>query len=81
LLANNDIVHSDIKSENILIFYDTNAPEAGWTLKLIDYGSSFNFSKLQRQFSMATPEYMCPELLDFIIQENGSPKILPGQLD
>jgi len=30
---------------------------------------------------MATPEYMCPELLDFIIQENGSKRTLPTNLD
>jgi serine/threonine protein kinase len=34
--------------------------------KLIDYGSSFVFNNL-RQFSMATPEYMAPEILNFIL--------------
>lgn len=38
-------------------------------MKLIDYGSSFQFSNL-RQFSMATPEYMAPEILNFILYEN-----------
>lgn len=37
--------------------------------KLIDYGSSFVFNNL-RQFSMATPEYMAPEILNFILYEN-----------
>ena len=37
--------------------------------KLIDYGSSFVFTNL-RQFSMATPEYMAPEILNFILYEN-----------
>lgn len=30
---------------------------------------------------MATPEYMCPELLNFIIVENGEAKILNQTLD
>lgn len=63
LLQQQDIVHSDIKSENILVLYDDDS----LSVKLIDYGSSFQFSRLQREFSMATPEYMCPELLDFIV--------------
>lgn len=37
--------------------------------KLIDYGSSFVFNNL-RQFSMATPQYMAPEILNFILYEN-----------
>lgn len=39
-------------------------------VKLIDYGSSFEFHNLA-QFSMATPEYMPPEILNYIIHENG----------
>jgi dual specificity tyrosine-phosphorylation-regulated kinase 2/3/4 len=69
-------VHSDLKTENILIKLktedeikeaqnDTHILET----KLIDYGSSFVFSNL-RQFSMATPEYMAPEILNFILYEN-----------
>lgn len=30
---------------------------------------------------MATPEYMCPELLNFILIENGQPKVLSHTLD
>ena len=38
-------------------------------LKLIDFGSSFLFNNL-RQFSMATPEYMPPEILNYILFQN-----------
>jgi dual specificity tyrosine-phosphorylation-regulated kinase 2/3/4 len=38
-------------------------------VKLIDYGSSFEFRNIA-QFSMATPEYMPPEILNYIIHEN-----------
>ena len=40
-----------------------------YRFKLIDYGSSFLFESL-RQYKLATPEYMCPELLNFILFEN-----------
>jgi dual specificity tyrosine-phosphorylation-regulated kinase 2/3/4 len=36
-------------------------------LKLIDFGSTFKFGNLN-QFSMATPEYMSPEILAYILQ-------------
>ena len=38
-------------------------------LKLIDFGSSFLFTNL-KQFSMATPEYMPPEILNYILFQN-----------
>jgi dual specificity tyrosine-phosphorylation-regulated kinase 2/3/4 len=80
LLAENKIVHSDLKTENILIRLkyaeqteENMAAEKDVSLiedvKLIDYGSSFTFSNL-KQFSMATPEYMAPEILNYILFEN-----------
>jgi len=39
-------------------------------VKLVDYGSSFRFAEVFEKFSMATPEYMCPEMLTFILKEN-----------
>jgi dual specificity tyrosine-phosphorylation-regulated kinase 2/3/4 len=51
-------VHSDLKTENILIKYDEKSFEIA-EVKLIDYGSSFEFKNIS-QFSMATPEYMPP---------------------
>jgi dual specificity tyrosine-phosphorylation-regulated kinase 2/3/4 len=67
-LSESQIVHSDLKTENILIKHD----EADITeVKLIDYGSSFSFSQIH-QFSMATPEYMPHEILNYILCENDS---------
>jgi dual specificity tyrosine-phosphorylation-regulated kinase 2/3/4 len=39
-------------------------------VKIIDFGSSFLFTNL-KQFSMATPEYMPPEILNYILFQNG----------
>ena len=41
LLAAHKIVHSDIKTENILMNIHEEVPK--WDFKLIDYGSSFVF--------------------------------------
>jgi dual specificity tyrosine-phosphorylation-regulated kinase 2/3/4 len=70
LLAQNKIVHSDIKTENILLNIHDNYPR--YEFKLIDYGSSFVFENL-KQYKLATPEYMCPELLNYILFENKKP--------
>lgn len=62
LINSHNIVHSDLKTENILVkiakkeqYCDTLIK----SVKLIDFGSSFLFTNL-KQFSMATPEYMPP---------------------
>lgn len=68
LLSECEIVHSDLKTENILIKFDEHDFKLT-ELKLIDYGSSFEFRNIA-QFSMATPEYMPPEILNYIIHEN-----------
>ena len=59
LINSHNIVHSDLKTENILL--RTRRKEelkSGATyikgVKLIDFGSSFLFTNL-KQFSMATP--------------------------
>mgnify|MGYP000353788846 CR=1 FL=1 len=57
LLTKNRIVHSDIKTENILMNIQDSHPK--FEFKLIDYGSSFIFENL-KQYKLATPEYMCP---------------------
>ena len=58
LLSQCEIVHSDLKTENILIRYSDDNYKLS-EVKLIDYGSSFEFKHIS-QFSMATPEYMPP---------------------
>lgn len=60
LLEKHNIVHSDVKTENILIKEKKQSKdEALYSYKLIDYGSSFLFTNL-KQYTLATPEYMCP---------------------
>ena len=59
LLSECEIVHSDLKTENILIKFDEENNFKLTEVKLIDYGSSFEFRNIS-QFSMATPEYMPP---------------------
>lgn len=59
-----NIVHSDLKTENILLkIRKREDMREGLNyirgVKLIDFGSSFLFTNL-KQFSMATPEYMPP---------------------
>ena len=67
MLSDFNIVHSDLKTENILLKVkkNKNLYEIS-NAKLIDYGSSFTFGNL-KHFSMATPEYMAPEILNFIL--------------
>jgi len=48
----NKIVHSDIKTENILL--KKSESDKKFDFKLIDYGSSFVFESL-KQYKLATP--------------------------
>lgn len=58
LINSHNIVHSDLKTENILLKTRRKEDHSGGSyirsLKLIDFGSSFLFTNL-KQFSMATP--------------------------
>ena len=57
-----DIVHSDIKPENILIEYSKiNDNFEIKKIKIIDYGSSFNYINVSN-INSNTPEYLCPEI-------------------
>jgi dual specificity tyrosine-phosphorylation-regulated kinase 2/3/4 len=73
LINSHNIVHSDLKTENILLRTkredDTRDVSFIRGVKLIDFGSSFLFTNL-KQFSMATPEYMPPEILNYILFQN-----------
>lgn len=73
LINSHNIVHSDLKTENILLRTkredDTREVSYIRGVKLIDFGSSFLFTNL-KQFSMATPEYMPPEILNYILFQN-----------
>ena len=61
----NDLVHCDFKSENILISFDFRKKIVS-SVKIIDFGSSFDFSKVNQDVEITTPEYLPPEILDFI---------------
>ena len=57
-----DIIHSDIKPENILIEYSNiNDTFEIKKIKIIDYGSSFNYLNTSN-INSNTPEYLCPEV-------------------
>ena len=74
LINSHNIVHSDLKTENILLKTrrkEDMRPGLNYIrgVKLIDFGSSFLFTNL-KQFSMATPQYMPPEILNYILFQN-----------
>lgn len=72
LINSHNIVHSDLKTENILVKVGKKEHDSDTmikSVKLIDFGSSFLFTNL-KQFSMATPEYMPPEILNYILYQN-----------
>ena len=59
------IVHCDLKSENILVEVDKQNKEIK-SVKIIDFGTSFDFSSVNRSAELTTPEYLPPELLEFL---------------
>ncbi len=62
LLSFLDIVHADLKPDNILVSFDGSKIT---DLKLIDFGSAFIFSEA-RSIPATTPEYLAPEVLSFM---------------
>ena len=69
------LVHSDLKPENILIEYD---PEDDiiTSMKIIDFGSSFSYNKVNHDVELTTPEYLPPEVLNYV--DNKTSLLLSG---
>ena len=59
------MVHSDLKSENVLMSFDYKKQKVK-SIKIIDYGSCFNFNKVNDEIGLTTPEYLPPEILNFL---------------
>ena len=61
IMINNNIIHTDLKPSNILIYLDTIDK---CTIKLSDYGSSNFINNLNSRTSRGTPLTMAPEVLN-----------------
>lgn len=59
-----NIVHSDLKSENILVSFDFDKQIVS-SVKIIDFGTCFDFNNVNTEIEVTTPEYLPPEILDF----------------
>lgn len=65
MLAKAGIVHSDLKSENILVQLD-HASRKVESVKIIDFGTSFAFVDINHKLELTTPEYLPPEILEHV---------------
>jgi len=64
VLSELNIVHGDIKPDNLLLTYDADKQEIT-DLKLIDFGSAFSFD-CPSNIQASTPEYLAPEVLEYL---------------
>jgi len=78
VLADNGIVHSDIKPDNILVEESEEEP-CGFRARLIDFGSAYAFGSSER-VQVATPEYMPPEALEACCLRSGGLGGVPGRV-
>ena len=61
LISSSNVVHSDLKPDNILVNY-MRGETSFHSLKIIDFGSAYAFDDV-KQVNSATPEYLPPEAL------------------
>ncbi|KAL4467046.1 hypothetical protein ABPG74_010643 [Tetrahymena malaccensis] len=90
LLSENKLIHCDIKPENILVNYKSEGDQKFCLeqVALIDFGSVVSYHE-KGTINLATIEYMPPEVINQIINENNHTKNnnhtmiqnLQGQLD
>lgn len=59
------LVHCDLKTENILVSIDFERKIVS-SVKIIDFGTSFSFENVNRAVEVTTPEYLPPEILEFV---------------
>ena len=71
LLSDLEIVHCDLKPDNILLSENSELDHEDFQIKLIDFGSAFNLQE-PGSLSMTTPEYMPPELLSYLSSSSTS---------
>lgn len=72
VLSRFGIVHSDIKPDNILIHMNSDSTDIEG-IKLIDFGSAFQFHNVT-QITATTPEYLAPEILNYLEDRNKNSK-------
>lgn len=79
LSLENEIVHCDIKPDNVLLDYNAESnledPIDFSKMKLIDFGSAFRLEEPDN-FSSNTPEYMPPEITELIERKSSSREII-----
>lgn len=59
-----NLVHSDLKTDNILLELDSQNTKL-LDVKIVDFGSSFKY-QVDMNLSAATPEYLPPEVLKYL---------------
>lgn len=64
-LQGQGIVHTDLKSENIMITFDKEESKIE-SVKVIDFGTSIQFKDVNSRLTVTTPEYLPPEVLNFV---------------
>lgn len=62
LLQHRNIIHADLKPDNILVEFDGTQITS---VKLIDFGSAFFYDQ-PYNLRMSTPEYLAPECLEYM---------------